>query len=150
MARTFSAPPITTKGNIGAVAMVYAFRLEARFDPAHVEGGRRVFQGITGGTITGPGLTGTVYPDSGGENGVIRADGTHDLSARFMVRDAKGEWLYFNHVGYARPDGYYRLQAYFDADAGGPYAWLNDAVMIGSATASGDGRDVTIDYHQAR
>lgn len=149
MARPFTPPPIATKDRIGAIDMVYAFQLKAEFDPAR-RSGDRIFQGLTGGTLTGPGLTGTVYPDSGSDYGTIGSDGTRDLSARFMVRDAAGEWLYFAHTGYARPDGYYRLQATFDADVGGPYAWLNDAVMIGSGQPSPDGRQVTITYYQAR
>ncbi len=151
--RAFTPPKIDTKDKVGPVTMAYAFQLKARFDPAKVEPtahGGRVFQGIIGGTISGPGLAGEVYPDSGGSHGLVRAsDHVEDLSARFMVKAANGEWLYFSHVGYRRPDGYFRLQAYFDADAGGPYAWLNDAVMIGTAEASPDGRDVTFTYYQA-
>ena len=151
--REFTSPPITTKGNIGPVSLAYAFQLKAKLDPRKVEKtahGGRVFEGFAGGTISGPGLTGEVYPDSGGNHGVVRAsDRVEDLYARFMVKAANGEWLYFSHVGYRRPDGYFRIQAYFDADSGGPYAWLNDAVMIGTAEASPDGRDVTITYYQA-
>jgi hypothetical protein len=151
--REFTPPPVTTKGNVGQVTMAYAFQLKAKFDPAKTENtahGGRVFQGLASGTISGPGLKGEVYPDSGGEHGLIRAkDRVADLSARFMVKADNGEWLYFSHVGYRRPDGYFRIQAYFDADSGGPYAWLNDAVMIGTAEASPDGREVTITYYQA-
>jgi hypothetical protein len=151
--RDFTPPPVTTKGNVGRVALAYAFQLTAKFDPAKIEKtprGGRVFHGVASGTISGPGLRGEVYPDSGGDYGLIRAkDHVEDLSARFMVKADNGEWLYFSHVGYRRPDGYFRIQAYLDADAGGPYAWLNDAVMIGTAEASPDGRDVTFTYYQA-
>jgi hypothetical protein len=152
MARTFTPPKVNTKGEIGPVTLAYAFQLKARFDPAHRETtphGQRVFQSITGGTITGPGLTGAVFPDSGGNFGAVRSDGVDQLYARFMVKAGNGEWLYFSHVGYHRPDGYFRIQAYFDADVQGPHAWLNDAVLIGSAEASQDGRDVTFTYYQA-
>ena len=153
MARDFTPPPVATKGHVGAVELDYAFRLDARFDPPVTERsprGDRVFQNIVGGAIEGPGLVGEVYPDSGGNHGLIRAaDGVEDVHARFMVRAGNGEWIYFSHVGYRRPDGYYRIQASFDADAGGPYAWLNDAVVIGAAEVSEDGCAVAVTYFQA-
>ena len=153
MARDFTSPVITTKDFVGTVALEHAFRLQARFDPPVVERtprGDRLFQNIIGGTIDGPGLAGEVYPDSGGNHGLVRlADGVEDVQARFMVRARNGEWIYTSHVGYRRPDGYYRIQASFDADAGGPYAWLNDAVMIGTAEASTDGCGIAFTYFQA-
>jgi hypothetical protein len=152
MARSFTPPNVDTKDRVGKVDLAYAFQLRAVFDPAHPErspNGHRVFQAITGGKISGPGLTGAVFPDSGGNYGTIRSDKVEQLYARFMVRAESGEWLYFSHVGYRRPDGYFRIQAYFDADAQGPFAWLNDAVLIGTAEASKDGRAVTFTYYQA-
>lgn len=151
--REFTPPPTDTKGKVGKVSLAYAFQLTATYDPARVERtprGERVFHHITGGTIAGPGLNGRVYPDSGGDFGLRRPDRVEDLNARFMVKAADtGEWIYFSHVGYRRPDGYFRIQAYFDADAGGRYAWLNDAVVIGTAAPSTDGRQVTFTYYQA-
>lgn len=153
MARDFTPPAITTKDNMGAVTPEFAFVLRAKFDAVMIEKtahGERIFQNIVSGTIDGSGLGGEVYPDSGGNYGVIRlSDGVEDVEARFMLRAANGEWLYTSHVGYRRPDGYYRFQAGFDADAGGPYAWLNDAVMIGTATLDEDGCGATFTYFQA-
>ena len=150
--REFTSPEITTKGNVGKVDLSYAFRLTAIYDQRHVSQtsrGGRVYRAITGGTIEGPGLNGKVYADSGGDYGLIREDKVEDLSARFMTRAENGEWIYFSHVGYRRPDGYHRIQAYFDADAGGPYAWLNDAAMIATAVESPDGKRVVYTYYQA-
>lgn len=152
MARSFTPPKVDTKDKVGQVALAYAFQLKASFDPRRLEKtphGQRVFQGITGGTISGPGFSGAVHPDSGGNYGVVRGDGVEQLYARFMVKANSGEWVYFSHVGYRRPDGYFRIQAYFDADSQGPFAWLNDAVLIGTADTSGDGRAVTFTYYQA-
>jgi hypothetical protein len=152
MARAFTPPKVDTKDKVGKVDLAYAFQLKAQFDPVHLEKtphGQRAFRGLAGGTISGPGLKGAVYPDSGGDFGAIRPDKVEQLNARFMVKADNGEWLYFSHVGYHRPDGYFRIQAYFDADSYGPYAWLNDAVLIGTAEGSRDGREVTFTYYQA-
>lgn len=153
MERQFTPPAITTKDYVGAIPLDYAFQLTARFDPRQIEqtaSGGRIYRAIVGGEVRGPRLNANVYADSGGDYGVVRAvDGVEDIHSRFMVRDANGEWLYFEHVGYLRPDGYHRIQAFFDADMTGPYAWLNDAVMLGLGKESEDGREVVFTYYQA-
>ena len=152
MARDFTPPPTTTHDERGAVGLAYVFQLKAEYDPRHVEQtprGGRAYRNITGGAVDGPRLKGKAYPDSGGDFGQIRSDGVEDVMARFMLRADNGEWIYISHVGYRRPDGYHRLHASFDADAGGPYAWLNDAVVLVHAVESADGRHTVFTYHQA-
>ena len=150
--REFTPPAITTKARMGAVDLSYAFRMVAQYDPRHIANGKaggRSYRAITGGRIEGAALNGSVYPDSGGDYGVISADGVEQINARFMLRDDKGEWIYIHHVGCRRPDGYHRVQAFFDADANGPYAWLNDAAMLAHGEEAADGRRTTYTYYQA-
>lgn len=150
MARDFTPPPIATKDNVGVVEPSYSFQLMAQFDPRNLSDtprGQQIYRAITGGSLEGPMLQGAVYPDSGGDYGVVRGDGVEDIHQRFMVRDSKGEWIYIEQKGYRRPDGYIRLQAFFDADAGGPYAWMNDAAMIATGEEQADNR-VTYTYYQ--
>lgn len=152
MARDFTPPKTDTRTIVNPVDLAYMFRLQANFDARRIEQtprGGRAYRAITGGNVEGPRLTAAVYPDSGGDYGQIRADGVEDVMARFMLRAANGEWIYVSHTGYRRPDGYHRLHAWFDADAGGPYAWLNDAVVLVHAAESANGRSATFTYHQA-
>lgn len=152
MQARFNVPRTDTKDKLGTVGISYAFRIEAELGAREVSPGPRggrVYQPVLGGTVTGRTLSGSVYPASGADYGLVRSDGVEDVLSRFMIRDAKGEWLYVEHEGYRRPDGYVRLNARFDADAGGPYAWLNDAVMIARVTERDAGRRATIDYFQA-
>jgi hypothetical protein len=149
--REFTPPPITTKGNIGAVSLDYAFKIEAEFDPrrqTRTPRGGRLFQPITGGVISGPRLNGKVYPDSGGELDFVRPDRVEDINARFMLNADNGEWIYVEHSGYHRQgDGYYRVAAFFDAEGSGNYAWLNDTIVIATAQLASDGRRAVFTYY---
>lgn len=153
MERDFVIPKTKTRDERGVVALDYSFQLHAECDARKVSKtprGGRVYRAITGGKIEGPRLNGAVYPHSGGDYGVIRAsDGVEDIAARFMVRATNGEWIYIQHVGYRRPDGYHVVQALFDADATGPYAWLNDAIMLANVVESDGGKRAIYSYYQA-
>ncbi len=149
--REFTVPPVTTRNERGEVKPEYAFQLRARFEPVyetHTSRGTRLYQDIAAGELTGR-ITGKVYPDSGGEYGLLRADGVEDINQRFMINTRDGEWIYIAHSGYRRrKDGYYRVQANFDADLRGNYAWLNDAVWIAAVERSADGKSSTYTYFE--
>lgn len=148
--REFAEPTIATRQNRGILGLDYAFTIHAQYDRAQVEHtprGGRLFQFISGGTISGPKLTGTVF-GSGGDLGLIRADGIEDIDSRFMLRAEDGEWIFVQHTGYRRPDGYCRIAAYFDADRWGPYAWLSDNAVIATAEVAQDLSAATFTYYQ--
>jgi hypothetical protein len=149
--REFTLPRVTTRDERGEVKLEYAFQLRAQFEPlreTRSARGTRLYQDISGGEFTGR-VSGKVYPDSGGEYGLLRADGVEDISQRFMINTSDGEWLYIAHSGYRRRrDGYYRVQVNFDADLRGNYAWLNDAVWIATVEAGADRRSATYSYYE--
>jgi hypothetical protein len=150
--REFTSPKVDTK-SIGEIKPEYVFQIVAQLDkPVLTETprGGRIYQSITGGKISGPKLSGTVEPDSGGEYGLRRTDNVDDLDAHFMLRAADGEWIYIQQSGYHRhADGYYRLMAYFDAERGGKNAWLNDTVLVVKGRFSADRRQATFTYFAA-
>ena len=151
--REFTLPKVDTRDKIGKIGFDYAFQIVARYDAAHdlrTPRGERIYQSITGGTVKGPKLNGKVYPDSGGDYGLLRADGVEDVNMHFMLSADDGEWIYVRHYGYQRRnDGYFRVAAYFDAEWDGPHAWLNDAVLIATAQPSDGGRQITYTYYEA-
>ncbi|MEH3107460.1 MAG: DUF3237 family protein [Sphingomonas fennica] len=152
MAHVFVPPAISTRDLRGAIDLVFAFEIDLTLEPRlteHTPHGRRIHQRITGGRISGPTLTGSVYPDGGGEFGLVRSDGIEELFSRLMLRAADGEWLYTHLNGYVRPDGYARFQAVFDADRQGPHGWLNESMFIGTI-ASSDGSIRRMTYFEAR
>ncbi len=142
MRALFVPPPITTRSIRGHVELIASFAIELVLEPRETEmtvRGTRIHQRILGGTITGPRLRGSVYPNGGGEFGVVRSDGVEEWFTRMMLRAENGEWLYTHLTAYVRPDGYARCQAVFDADVQGPHAWLNETIFIGTIMQDADG-----------
>lgn len=152
MPRSFTPPAISTRQDRGPVELVASFMIDLELEaPAHeiTARGTRIHQSATGGAISGPRLSGTVYPQGGGEFGLIRADGTTELFTRLMLIADNGEWLYTQLTAYVRADGYARFQAIFDADRQGPHAWLNESMFIGTIEIGEGGRKRRLFYYEA-
>jgi hypothetical protein len=149
--REFVVPKTDTRIQ-GEVELEYAFQLRARFDPPHLSHtpkGEFRYQDITSGDVRGERLNAAVYADSGGQYDTVRADRVRDVDAHFILKAENGEWIYVEHVGYRRPDGYYRAIAYIDADAKGAYDWLNNTTFVVTAKESADEREVVFSYYAA-
>lgn len=107
---------------------------------------------ITGGEITGPGLSGHVLP--GGADFAQRLpDGAYAIEARYCVELADGTPLMITNAGRMQPmaDGSYqgRTRAQVEAPAGSN-GWLTHAVLFGTAWAEpGDEARVFIELWQA-
>jgi hypothetical protein len=130
------------------------FAFEARVEveaPVRVggpgSGDALTFVAITGGTVTGPGLTGAILP-GGGDWYVDRA-GVVELDARYLVRADDGAVIDVRNRGFwlagaevtARLDAgepvdereyYYRTSPVFTTDAP-PHRWLTETVFVGLA-----------------
>ena len=149
--RDFVVPKTDTKV-LGKVELEYAFQLRARFDAPHVSNtpkGDFRYQDITSGDVRGERLTAAVYADSGGQYDTVRPDRVRDVDSHFILKAENGEWIYVEHVGYRRQDGYYRAIAYIDADAKGAYDWLNNTTFVVTAKESADEREVVFYYYLA-
>src|SRR5882672_3002246 len=109
--------------------------------------GRRRIIGITGGTFSGPRLSGRILP-GGADWQVVRADGVACLDARYTLETADGALIYVNNRGYRHgpkdvierlargedvdPALYYmRATPWFETSAPA-YAWLNRTVCVAS------------------
>jgi hypothetical protein len=149
--RDFVVPKTDTKV-LGKIELEYAFQLRARFDAPHVSKtpkGDFRYQDITSGDVRGERLTATVYADSGGQYDTLRPDRVRDVDAHFILKAENGEWIYVEHVGYRRQDGYYRAIAYIDADTKGTHDWLNNTTFVVTAKESADEREVVFYYYLA-
>ena len=149
--REFVVPKTDTKV-LGEVRLEYAFQLRAHYDPpavSHTPKGAFRYQDITSGEVRGAHLNATVYPDSGGQYDTLRSDKTRDVDAHFILKADNGEWIYMEHVGYRRPDGYYRAIAYVEADTKGAYDWVNNTTFVVTAQESPDQREVVFYYYSA-
>ncbi|HEY4342492.1 MAG TPA: DUF3237 family protein [Steroidobacteraceae bacterium] len=149
--RDFVVPKTDTKV-LGTIELEYAFRLTAHYDPpqeSHTPRGTFRYQDIVSGEVSGARITATVYPDSGGQYDTVRSDRVRDVDAHFMVKADNGEWLYMEHVGYRRTDGYYRAIAYIETDLKGAYEWMNNTTFVVTAKESADQREVVFHYYIA-
>jgi hypothetical protein len=149
--RDFVVPKTDTK-ILGTIDLEYAFKLVAHYDPpqeSHTPRGTFRYQDIVSGEVSGARITAAVYPDSGGQYDTVRSDRVRDVDAHFMVKADNGEWLYMEHVGYRRTDGYYRAIAYIETDLKGAYEWMNNTTFVVTAKESADQREVVFYYYIA-
>jgi hypothetical protein len=134
-------------------ALEFAFELRVNIAPGHHIGRgpdeELSFTPITGGTIAGPLLNGTVL--SGGGDWAVTRSGTAELSARYLLRADDGAVIDVLNRGYyraspevqARIDGgelvpesdpglYFRTAPVFQTDAP-QHRWLAEHQFIGLA-----------------
>lgn len=139
----------------------YAFLIRAEIGETRSGGqspkGERLHIGITGGTVEGPMLTGTIAP-GGSDWPLVRRDGTSEISARYTIIASDGtpvlvcneglrvstpEILARLRAGEAVDPArfYFRSAPVFEAPDG-PHGWLNDALFVASLCR--DGTDVLV------
>jgi hypothetical protein len=122
------------------------------------EGLRRVIP-ITGGSIQGPGLSGSVLA-AGADYQVIRPDGYTTLDARYVVRLDDGALVYVVNTGvrFGPPavmvriangeivdpkDVYFRTTPRFET-ASAKYRWLTRPLFLASAARYPDHVEITV------
>lgn len=118
-----------------------AFTFELDFAPALeigrlATGGVRAVHPVTGGTMQGLGLAGTVI--GGSETLLSRKDGITVVEAAYLVAMADGGVIRVLGTGYLTQDAGFdgmRLSLAFEADEGAPQAWLATRAFIGERPA---------------
>lgn len=120
--------------------------IDAGVTPA---GHRRVIP-ITGGTVSGPRITGEVL-GIGADWSVVRGDGVAAVTAKYLIRTDDGVVLTVTNTGAFTAQGIVttpRIEA-----PEGPYSWLNDAVLVGTLVPlleDARPRGVSLEFHQIR
>jgi hypothetical protein len=144
--------------------LTHVFTIEAAISAPSSGGntvrGERLHIPITGGTISGPKLSGTVLP-GGSDWPLIRSDGTSEISAIYTIKADDGTLILVRNDGLrvsteevtarlragerVEPDEYYfRTIPRFEAPAG-PHEWLNNRIFVASIAPSAG--KVTIDVY---
>jgi hypothetical protein len=110
----------------------------------------------TGGTISGPRLSGTVVPQSGADYATVRTDGVIELSAHYLLEADDGTRIYVENRGYlVRPKrdepqpSYFRLTPYFRVPEG-PHDWLARTVIVGGGERRTDPDRTLFRYYALR
>jgi hypothetical protein len=145
------------------------FAFEAKVDIAptvhvgHAGAAALGFTPITGGTVTGPRLNGTVV--SGGGDWAVARDGVSvDLDARYLIRADdgahidvvnRGFWVASAEVDAAAAAGervdpsryYFRTQPVFRTGAE-PHVWMTHTVFVGNAFDDADENQIRIQFFE--
>ncbi len=158
------AQPAVPQGpSAPAPRLTYAFsvRVEvaAPVEQGQVEGGRRRFIAITGGSVYGPRLSGVVLP-GGGDWQTIMDGGLTNVLARYFLKAANGAVIEITNPGVrvaspevteklakgelVDPSAYYFRTAPEFKVAGAELDWLQRSVFIGRGIRKPD--HVVVDY----
>ena len=142
-------------------------KIEVALEPVRDLGetplGRRRIIGITGGTFSGPRLSGRVLA-GGADWQLIRSDGVAFLDARYTLETDDGAQIYVSNQGYRHgqkdvlerlargeevdPALYYmRATPRFETSVS-RYAWLNRTICI--ATGARRAAAVELDFYEVR
>lgn len=151
----------------GSPTLVYAMTVRLDLAPPVMLGSPdadvlRAAVQVTGGTVDGPRIRGTVLPGSGSDFARIRPDQVVDLQAQYLIETGDGTVILVHNRGYrwAAPAVDRRLRAGEPVDPGeyylrtaprfevaaGPYEWLARHVFVGVGRRTATGN--VIDYHQ--
>ncbi len=135
---------------IADVGLEPAFSVTIEHDEAEeIAGpsGTRLFRKINGGQVSGR-INGSLYANGAGEFSLLRPDGVAEVNSHMLLRAEDGQWLYLYHMGYARPDGYFRVTSWVDSDVRGEYNWTTGLFFIGTGQMAADGKSTTIHYYE--
>lgn len=147
-----------------APSLTYAFSVRATLDPVveqgEVDSGRRRFIPVTGGTVDGPALSGTVLP-GGGDWQVILPGGLTSIEARYFIKASDGTVIEVTNPGVrtAAPDVIEKLakgepvdpSAYYFRTTprfvvkDGPHGWMRRKVFVARGVRNPD--NVVIDFY---
>ena len=114
--------------------------------------GNRMVAPITGGTFSGPRLTGSVLP-GGADWVLVGPDGSMKIDVRTTLKTTDGAFIYLQYrgrfiasagamqklrAGVVLSPAEYSLAVSADLETGHEeYAWLNDAIVVGTGQQSG-------------
>jgi len=162
-----ASPALAQSPAAPAPTLDYAFTaritLAAPVEQGEVAGGRKRFIAITGGTVDGPMLKGTVLP-GGGDWQIIMPGGLTKVEARYFLKSADGTVIEITNPGVrvaspevteklakgekVDPSAYYfRTTPRFDVKPG-PQEWLARSAFVARGIRTPD--SVVIDFYVVR
>ncbi len=162
---SLGAAPVFAGPSAPAPSLSYAFSIKATLAPpveqGEIEGKRKRFIAITGGSVDGPKLQGEVLA-GGGDWQAIGPDGRTEVYARYSVRAKDGTVISIINPGVrigpkdviaklangedVDPSLYYfRTTPSFDVRPG-PHEWLRNKVFVARGIRKPD--HVIIDYYE--
>ncbi|KXX79902.1 hypothetical protein MMYC01_203754 [Madurella mycetomatis] len=136
------------EGTPAAPGLTFLYSLNCTLGAAITVGGgphgSRVVIPITGGSFSGPRLSGRVL-DLGADWGLVDRSGTFSADTRYQLQTDDGAHIFIRTSGPAQADGRIHLRLLFETGST-QYYWLNNIVAVGILT-TGNGY-VAIDAWQ--
>ena len=111
----------------------FAFELLLDVAPQHDAGHTRIAP-VTGGTFSGPRISGTVH--NGGADWITQVSGHSSLDVRITLETDDGAIIYMTYKGMVVPSDsglYWRVTPSFTTSSE-EYDWLNHRVFVGKST----------------
>ena len=145
-------PALTTAQANGQPGWDFLYTVNAtlgsRWQIGNMSRGSRVVIPITGGTFSGPRLSGTVT-NLGADWGVTDDQRVFFPDTRYNLRTDDGVDIYIQTYGPTQPDGRTLLRGTFEVGKGTKYEWLNYVLATGVLRRSEtSGQYVVIDMWQ--
>ena len=128
-----------------AAPTAFVFEEVAGLGPLQVIGdtplGRRQSIPITGGTVSGPSISGRILP-GGADYQLVRSDGAVQIDADYTIETDDHVLIHVRNTGLALAPGkdqpaYAWAAPRFDAPKG-RYGWLNSAIFVSRISGAGD------------
>ena len=142
-----SASALQAQERNGGLQSEFLFAMTADIEPPLDIGARHIYN-VTGGTFSGPKMSGEILP-GGGDWLRRRPDGVSELDVRATLKTDDGELIYVQYRGIVAPrDGgvYFRTTPVFETGSE-KYGWLNNIVSVGVNRPAEQGK-VTYDIYE--
>ena len=118
--------------------------------------GRRTVIPITGGTLEGPGIKGTIV--NGGADYQLNAEGRTELEAIYCIKTDDGIYIHVRNRGIiangkdadGKPSFYFRAAPQFEAPADSKYGWLNNSLFLCAPTFSSDFKGIVLNVWRVK
>jgi len=129
----------------GTLAFSVSLTLSATHNVGTTQYGKRRQLDVSGGTITGDKLKGTVLT-GGLDYELTLSTGAMELEEVLIYKTSDNTSIFVRNCGVAAPgDSVVRVVPDIEAPTGGSYAWLNTTKLVGTRTVAGD--KITLDIY---
>lgn len=136
-------PPPT----LGALSFSLSLTVSAIHDVGNTQFGKRRQLDVSGGTITGQKLSGTVLT-GGLDYELTLSTGAMEVEEILIWKTSDNTTIFTRICGVAAPgDGVVRIVPDIEAPTSSSYAWLNNAALVGTRSLDSAGNTITLDVY---
>lgn len=131
----------------GKLAFSVSLTVGATHDVGNTQFGKRRQLDVSGGTITGDKLKGTVLT-GGLDYELTLSTGAMELEEVLILKTSDNVTIFTRICGVAAPgDAAVRIVPDIEAPTSGSYAWLNTTKLVGTRTVEAGGGKITLDVY---